>query len=526
MRTTNSWRTTGLALIAGLVLVTSACGGSGDGGDREAGAGDGAVNKGGRLVALMPTEIPGLDPVKGVGSASGGPMQRMYAIFDALVYTESESGDVQPGIAESLETSDDGTTWDLTLRDGVTFTDGTPFDADAVVFNWNRHADPANASQWRPLVSSMKYTAHDAQTVRVELSKPNVFFPQIVARCLAYIGSPTALRAQGPAFNDSPVGAGPFVLKRWTRDSEMVLTKNPDYWNNETPNLDELVFKVVPEDGQRLNSWKAGEGDLAFVVNAATAKKYKEAGANLTSAEQFGGTGLLFNLRQQKLADVRVRQAIAMAIDREQLNDIVYEGALGDPKTWFKQGAEFSADVPMPAFDLEEAQALLDDYYADSGTSSVDFSYQFIASGSGPQTAELLQAQLQKLDGVNMTLNPVNAQQLVSNLTSGNFETSVFGLLGAGPEPEVNETFFSTGSRNLSKYSNPAVDEAIRTVRTSTDAKERLAAYEKVATQLSEDVPFIVLTRGTAVFAAKDPVGNLEMFEDGGLLWDRVGLTS
>ena len=158
-------------------------------------------------------------------------------------------------------TTTDGKVWTLKLRAGVKFSDGTSYDAAAVKFNWERHADPANASMYASTAQALTSEVVDPLTLKVTLSAVNGQFPRILSIQLNYIGSPTAIRAAGSqaAYNTKPVGAGPFMLKEWVRDSQMTFVRNPSYWNAPRPYVDTLVLKsVIPED-QRLNSFKAGE---------------------------------------------------------------------------------------------------------------------------------------------------------------------------------------------------------------------------------------------------------------------------
>src|SRR5262249_12531733 len=151
-------------------------------------------------------------------------------MFDDLVINNAQTGQVDPGTAESL-TSSDGVTWNLKLRSGIKFTDGTNYDAAAVKFNWDRHADPANRSPQLGNVTAMTYYVTDPLTLKLALKQQNNQLPRLLARALGYIGSPKALTDRGTGFMANPVGAGPFMLKDWTRDSQMTLVRNPSYWN-------------------------------------------------------------------------------------------------------------------------------------------------------------------------------------------------------------------------------------------------------------------------------------------------------
>src|SRR5436190_9296026 len=187
------------------------------------------VQPGGTITYLKVADVAGYDPIlfANSGNSDGGVA---FMLFDMLAYSDPKDGQVKPQTAESL-TSTDAVTWTLKLRPNIKFTDGTDYDAAAVKFNWERLQNPANSATRAAqanLIQSMDVV--DARTLKITLKAKNAVFPQAVA-LIPFIGSPTAINAKGANFRSDPVGAGPFTLKSWTRDSQAVFQRNPKYWN-------------------------------------------------------------------------------------------------------------------------------------------------------------------------------------------------------------------------------------------------------------------------------------------------------
>lgn len=244
----------------------------------------GEPQRGGTINYSYNTEPQSVDPATcaiGIGLA---PCQ---AVFGALMYYDIESGEFEPGMAESL-TTEDGQTWMLELRPNMTFTDGTPFDADAVAFNWQRILDPALLSSSAVTAKSISWEVIDPQTVKITADKVNHQLPLSFTEDLAFIGSPTAIAAKGPDFGNSPVGAGPFTLTSWSRGSEMVLDRNPNYWDQPRPYVDRVVMKTIAADDQRFNALQAGELDIMAVTLQKYADRAEAAGLKVTAANLMG----------------------------------------------------------------------------------------------------------------------------------------------------------------------------------------------------------------------------------------------
>jgi peptide/nickel transport system substrate-binding protein len=448
----------------------------------------------------------------------------MFAVYDALMLTDSSTGEIKPQLAESL-TSSDRIVWTLKIKPNVKFSDGTAYDANAVKFNWDRHADPANNSTAINLMKTMKsIEVVDAQTLRITLAGENGQFPRAVAANLSWIGSPTAIQAKGKDFGNSPVGAGPFTLKEWTRDSRMVLSRNPTYWNAPLPYVDELIIRIVPDAQQRMNSVNNNEGDMALISELAIQKAAKDAGLQLHAIPGIGASGLVLNMTREPFNDVRVRKAIQLSVDRTQLNQVVTDGVGEVVTSWFPTDSAFyDASAAFPKMDLVEAQKLIDAYVAEKGK-NVSFTVETSDAGVNPRLNDFLVATFKKLTKVEVKSLIVPQNQSTTDLRNRNYDMVSYAFLGVDPEPQFYETWHSKGTRNFIGFADADVDAALLRARNSTDTAARKADYVSVQKKLIDTgSPMLVTQRSqSSMVAKKDRVQGVKFFEDGGLRFDLV----
>jgi len=315
------------------------------------------------LTYLLFNEITGFDPTVLTGSG-GSDGVRGDAVFDSLVYNDLTSGNVTPGTAESM-TSQDGVNWVIKLRPGIKFTDGTDYNAAAVKFNWDRHANPSNRSSQLGNVTQMTYDATDAVTLKLALKNQNNQLPRLLARALGFIGSPKALDERGSSFMLNPVGAGAFMLAKgsdWTRDSQMTLTRNPNYWNKPLPYVDQLVIKTILDEDQRMNSFLNGEGNLTYTSVIQTADRLRKSGYGEATIVMNGGNSVVFNTTKAPFNDVRVRKAFELSLDATKFNKDILGGLNPPVDTLFRSDSPFyDSALKLPAYDPTAAQKLWDD---------------------------------------------------------------------------------------------------------------------------------------------------------------------
>jgi peptide/nickel transport system substrate-binding protein len=303
------------------VLALTGCG-AGDGGTSDGGDGAGAGNA---LLTLGSLQEPtSWDPAQ----ANEGHLAPIYqAVYDTLVKAEPD-GELVPMLADDWTVSDDGLEVELSLKTGVTFTDGTPFNADAVKANIE-HFQQANGPMLGNLAGVEDVEVVDDATVVLHLASPDPDLIRNLSNAGGYMGSPEAI--EDGTIDSEPVGTGPYLLdpSRSVVGSNITYERNDDYWGDELP-YDEVEFRILTDETARLNALTSGQIDAASLNRAASALQADAAGLNRAEDFSVNWGGLLFFDRdgelQPEFADVRVREALAIAIDSDALVDVGWEG--------------------------------------------------------------------------------------------------------------------------------------------------------------------------------------------------------
>jgi peptide/nickel transport system substrate-binding protein len=532
------------AVLAALALLAGACGGddeSSASGDTSSGTvAPGDAEAGGHLDVLLPvtaTQATSLDPTRVAYKATGGGVGAWYpwAIYGGLMVEDPVTGDVEPSLAESLETTDDGTTWELTLREGLTFSDGTPLDAEAVKFNWDRIADPANAAVAQRTIGSWEsWTVTDPQTVTITLPDPHPQFPRLVAQFFSAVGSPTAIEELGEDFATRPVGPGPFVVDDFQPGTSLAVTKNPEYFDAPRPYLDSITFRAIADEDQRFRSFEAREADFTIMLRPQDMAQVDglDAHAAVTQAAMFAGYAM--NTQRPPFDDIRVRQAFVLATDRSILCQARNggqacggdsEGAVPVPDWPFPPDTPLhDSDVRFPDTDVDEAQELIDDYLADGG--SVDVT---LTTVSGAQIAldiaQALKSQLDQLDGVDVTIEQAGSD-FPTRQASGAYQMTLASFSDAYPYPSLHDRFRSTGATNaVTGYSSPELDAALDDALAAGDPDEARAAYAE-ATRIIIDQALLIPYGYTPYgLVGRNTVQDVTAMGDYGVRWELLWLT-
>ncbi|MFI1577162.1 ABC transporter substrate-binding protein [Embleya sp. NPDC020630] len=516
MRSVLSRRPALVAALLGATLTTAACGddSAAGGSSRDA------------MTVLVTQEARSLDPiVASLSQITGG--TQAAAVFDVLLWIDPKTGRAQPQLAESATAAEGGRVWTLRLRPDLRFSDGTPLDAEAVKFNWERHADPANKSLQARVVAGVGISVADSRTVRVTLPAPNAHFDKVIAHNLAFIGSPTAIKADPKGFGAKPVGAGPYRLESWVRDQQMVFKRNPKYWQvGSRPPLEELILKPVVDQSQRLAMLGADQAQVLTTAQAKLMGDARKAGLPVVTEGKSGGFMTLFNTARPPFDDPRARRAFALIMDPAARTKVVTDDAGKPLSTFLRPGSDFVAsDAPLPANNRVEAQRLLDALAAEG--KPLSFTYSTYNSPGSHVTAEYWLAQLATMKNISMKTEFLEGTQYLQKVQiQRQFDAGEFVLSFDDPEPVLYNFLHSKGQDNHMQWKNPAVDGALERARATTDPEVRRAAYAEVQRALAEDVPIFAYEQAfTAAIRAKNAkVVDLTVFEDGLIMFDRLGL--
>jgi peptide/nickel transport system substrate-binding protein len=479
-------------------------------GDTEATGGE--PQQGGDVTTLFYAEVQGLDPIRATGSG-GSDAQHMFALYGALLTMDPATTELTPLLAESLEPAgEDFASWTLTLRDGIVFSDGAPYDAAAVMDYWTRIKDPANRSPAVTAASNIvSMEVVDPLTLAITLATPNAHFDRAVERqAFNYVPSPQAVAA-GQDLANEPVGAGPFLLDEWLRDDHITFVPNPDWVGSEGPYVDSYTIRVVADEQQRSDTFLTGDAELNFTNSVrATIEAGEEAGANWNFVSA-GPPVYTFNNQAEPFDDVRVRRAFIQAIDHEAIIEVAgllspTESFVAEDSPWFVEGAT------VPPYDPEAAQALFDEVAAETG-GPIQITLSAFQQSNDQVRAEFIQSSLNQFDNVEATVEVVLAGD-VTHVLQRNYQVSSWGYPFIDPEPGLFNYAQSEQFTDFSGYSNPEVDAALEAARLTRDTDERFELYSEVMTHLAEDVPWWPYSHSEAGFLSVPELQGVAMYHE------------
>jgi peptide/nickel transport system substrate-binding protein len=485
---------------------------------------------GGTMTILKSTESAlGQDPIAYLGHPStAAHAGQDFAIYDYLFLLDATTLQLVPRLGLSLTSSSAGTIWTLKLRPNVSFSDGTKLDAEAVKFNWLRVADPVNKAPTASAASVIQtMDVIDPVTLRIALKTADPAWDLLVAGKLAWIGSPTAIKALGANYGKTPVGAGPFVLKEWIRDSQYTLVRNPSYWEKGRPYLDQLIFKVIVDANSAYTTLKSGGANIDYVYDPEVANLAKQDGYRLVPwIPNGGGQTITMNNTKAPFTDARVRKAIDLAIDRQQFVKTRRASSKDFLMTSVERPGTLYSDskIAAPKYDLPAAQKLIDQVVAEQGGKPVTFTLNVFTTGYLQSDGELVQAMLAKLKNVEVKLEPLAPTAGTPRFNAGDFQAFSLGSpRWVSPTSDLISNFSTGNSSNVSRYSNPKVDAIFTELKAETDQKKRVDLVHAAEKQILADSPVAWFTRIVHYQVIDKSVRDYESFETIPLL-DRVWL--
>jgi peptide/nickel transport system substrate-binding protein len=524
-----------LALLLGLSLIAAACGDDDDGGSAAPdGDGDetttteaveeGEPQPGGTLVyGLEADTTTPWTPAKSVCAISCHMVMR--SVYDPLTLY-GEGGEVQPNLLESFEANEDNTEWTLTPKQGITFHDGTPFDAAAIVANLEAHRASFLTGKALLNVASTAVSPDGASAI-VTMNEPWARFPVFLAGQIGYMASPTWLAAtvEDSTLEARPVGTGPFVFESYEAGGSFVATKNAEYWRADEglPYLDQIEFRVLADGQARKSALVNGDIDMMHTANGELIQELRDDDSvELTESSSYGETDYtLLNVDdpESHLNDVRIRRALAMAVDRQvyvdRRNAGVGEVANGP---FSPDQAGYLEDSGFPEYDPEGARELVEEYKAEKGIDTVEIPYTTTNDTLNLQTGELLK-QFWEQVGFSIPLAQIEQGQFIVTALTGDFE--MFGWRNhGGVDPDAQRIWWHSETAdppgalalNFGRIKDDVIDESLDTLRASTDEAEVQEAAETINRQFGEQV-YNLWGRWTVWGIAKQPrVNGLDSF--------------
>ena len=407
------------------------------------------------------------------------------AIYDTLVVPNSK-GEIVPYLAKSLAHDANYQTWTLTLRDGVKFHDGTPVDAAAVKENIDAYKSSTLVGAALKDIDAVDVTAPNVVTITTKV--PWVAFPSFLYLDGRFLIVAPAQLANPDTCATNLIGSGPFKLDHWTVNQELVANKNPDYWQKDSkgtqlPYLDKITFKPVAEAVQRVNGLQGGSLDIIHTSDGQQVDALLQKKSSFNEMyEQPGRREVryyLMNVAKAPLDDINARKAVALAIDREQINQIRNDGiytVADGPFDSKVTGYVKNPGYPKP--NVKEAKKLADAYKAAHGG---QFSVVLEHTNDPANTAEaqLIKEQLSKA-GIDSTLKQDDQTAFIAAAVGGNFSIMLWRNHPGG-DPDVNYQWWQTGSLlNFGKFADPELQALLDQGRSELDPAKRKAIYQQV----------------------------------------------
>ena len=453
-------------------------------------------------------------------------------IYDCLVLYDLGAATIRPGLAESWDVSGDGLTYTFHLRQGVTFHDGAAFNADAVITWYNSIKEGAPGSQYD--ASKMPYmegfltglvdTVAKTDDATVVFTLPKPYSPLLANLAIPIFGivSPTAIQQYGLDVAVNPSGTGAFALASpddWVRDSQISLTANPSYYLG-APTIQKLVFKIAPESSVRLQQVESGEIDAAIFLTPDDVNK-AQGNSDLQILEVAGlNTNCVeFNISKDPFSSKEVRQALNYAINKEELSQGLYAGAMVPaggvlpPSDW-----AFNPDLTSYPFDLDKAKELLTTAgYSDSNPLKFTFMVYTIPRGYNP-AADRLGTAIQeywKKAGVEADIQTEEWTQYRTDRRADKFQVSLSGWMGDNGDPD-NFLYAllgkpNWGGSNTSWYDNPDVEAKLEQAQQITDQTQRIDLYHQAEQQIVDDAPWAFIGYQKHQVVARANIKNLTL---------------
>ncbi|MGV2124849.1 ABC transporter substrate-binding protein [Agrobacterium vitis] len=424
-----------------------------------------------------------------------------------------------PQLATGWAWSEGGKVLTMTLRQGVKFHDETPLNAEAVVATIQRNMTMPESRRKSELASVEKVEAIGSDTVKFTLKAPDSTLLAQLSDRAGMIVSPKAAKELGANFGSHPVCAGPFKFVERVQQDRIVLEKFADYWNKDQIFINKLTYLPIVDSTVRLANLRSGDLDMIERVAPTDAASIKSDGKlDFEQAVGVGYMAMYVNIGNGPRAnnplgkDKRLRQAFSLAIDREALNQIVFEGtALAGNQPFPPVSPWYDKRIPVPARDVEKAKALV----KAAGFDRVPIELQVSNSATVLQMMQVVQSMVAEA-GFDVTLKTMEFATMLNEQTTGNYQISRSDWSGrVDPDGNLHQFVTCKGGINDTKYCNPAVDTLLNEARQSTDDAVRKQKYDAADEILNDDLPIIYLGHQSWLWASSKKITGFVPSPDG-----------
>jgi oligopeptide transport system substrate-binding protein len=515
-------------------LILSGC--SSKGIEEEPAAGESETKKEQKLTINAISEPPSLDPAL-IDNQIAGDISNQ--LFEGLVRLD-EKGNVVAGVAESWDISDDKTVYTFHLNKNAKWSNGDPVTAEDFIFSWERVLNPEVAA---PLGSNLFFIkngaaynegtvkdfnevgikAPDSQTLEITLERPTSFFLELTSFFTLLPINKKVAEANDKWATDAKtfVSNGPFQLKEWKHDQELVMVPNENYWAKEVVKLDELKWVMVNDQNTEYGMYKSGEIAVAEQIPNSIKSQLIQSG----DAEKLPSASvayLRFNHENKVFSNPKIRKALSMALDRQLIVDKVTQGGETPAFSFIPNGLgngvgefrEQAGDSLYKDNSVEEAKQLLEEGKAELGLSSLPkVTLLFYTSDLYNQLTQAMQEMWKKNLGLEVELKTMERKVFVQNVQKGDYELAIYSTGADYNDAQNLLGQFTTGDvYNYSKISIPAYDELVKKVDTELDLNKRAEYMQEAEKVLLEDMAIAPLYFNNKVYLQQDNVKNVHRY--------------
>ena len=472
----------------------------------------GSKSEGGRDTLTVATayDAISLDPVANNDSPSSHAMHQMY---NTLIVLDDDSNP-QPCLAESWEMPDD-VTYVFKLRKGVKFHNGEEMKAEDVVYSFERARTAPAVMHIFGDIKEGSFETPDEYTVKFQLNKPNTAFLKCMTHASGFIVSKKAVEEMGAEkFAQNPVGTGPFKFVSWKKNDSMEMEVFEDFWDKENmPSIKKIILRVIPEATNRTIELEAGNVDIAYEITPQDIKRIEEnEKLQIHRKPEFSTQYLGMNMKKAPLDDVRVRQAIELALDMEAIDKAVWRGVGKMATGPFAADMQYSiaGEMKPPARDVEKAKELL----AEAGyPDGIELTLSTNEKTERVDMATIIKTQLAEA-GIEIKVDVLEWAGYISLLESGEHDMFQIGWTPDAPDADMAlwPCFHSSAAGPGGNYVNMMDDELDKLMedgRATKDGEERAEIYRKVQERIEELKPWVYEHNGEVVVGAAKYVENL-----------------
>lgn len=425
-----------------------------------------------------------------------------------------------PQLATEWSFSDDGKQMTMKLREGVKFHDGTPFNAEAVAANIKRSQTLEESRRKSELASITGTEVLGEYEIRLDLKDADATLLAQLADRAGMMLSPTAAEKAGADFGLNPVCSGPFKFKERVAQDRIVLEKFPDYFDADKYHFDTVTFLPIPDTTVRLANLQSGDIDMLERLAATDLAQAKaDPNINVEMAVSLGYQGITFNVGNGDKADnpwgkdKRLRQALSYAIDRDVINQVVFEGTASAGNQPFPPNSPwYDKEFSVPKRDVEKAKALLTEAGYPDG---IDLEVQVPNTTVPLQLMQVVQSMAAEA-GIRISLTSKEFATLLSDQSAGDYQASQIGWSGrVDPDGNIHQFMTTDGGINDSKFSDPEVDKLLNAARKSNDEAARKKSYDDARKILNEELPIVYLYHETWIWALNKSIKGFVPYPDG-----------